>query len=644
MLEDAPAVLPDGSVFTSWEEPPRFGRALIVDGQAGHADDANPGTAEKPLRTISAAAERVQPGERIVIHAGTYRECIRPVRGGEGPQAMISFEAAGDGPVIITASEVIDTEHRPSTNWRRPHEQATHTEWGTTWQPSTNWRRPTGSPDAVIHAVHLPRRWFIGVNPFTVPNRAVSNLTGGFDQTRARNRHLYMQRCGMLFQDGLRMQQVNDYGELFDGPGRFWPDPAGLVLHVRPFDDADPQRSTFEATARSQCFCPEVEGLGYIRLKGLTFQHAGNAFPFMPQDAAVSGNRGHHWIIEGCTIAQVNAVGMDMGRRDPRMTPPEPTGHHIIRGNTLRQCGVCGIAGLGMVRCLIEDNLVEDCCWHDVEEMFESAGIKTHRNIQTLVRRNVVRRLAHGCGIWLDFANHHSRCTANVITQVHTRFGAIFIEASHQPVRVDHNIIVDVQPDPGAEPAPRGAPEGGGHGIYAHDNDFLQIDCNLIAHTAGSAIHLPRGQADRFVEGRGSCSRGHSIVHNLLVATSRYVSLHNSDSHCEANAYAGPAEPGPFRLLRDDEWLDLDAWRQFHGFEDLGGEVRAKAGLDADSLKLDLALPDGLPAHTTQLEAQPDWFGRTRAPDAQIPGPFANPPAPGESLPIDPRRAVNATD
>ncbi len=631
-------MLPDGSVYESWEAPLTFSRTLVVDANAEDADDDNEGTAERPFRTITAAAARVQPGERVRIHTGTYRECIRPARGGDGPTAMVSFEAAGDGPVIVTGSEVVDGPYPQSTTWRRHDEPAARTEWGTTWQPSTSWRRPPQAPDAAVYTAHLPREWFVGINPFTVPNRAVSNLLGGFNQNKAQQPQLYMQRCGMLFQDDRRLVQVNDYSELFEGPGRFWPDPAGLLLHVRPIGDSDPTRSRFEATARSQCFAPDVEGLGYIRLKGLTFTRAANPFPFMPQDGAVSANRGHHWIIEDCTVEQVNAVGIEAGRRDARMSPHEPGGFHIIRRNHLRECGVCGIAGLGMVNSLIEDNLVEDCCWHDVEEMFESAGIKTHRNEGTLVRRNVVRRLAHGCGIWLDFANHNTRCSGNLIAEVHTRFGGIFIEASHDPVRVDQNIICHIHPDPGAVPSARGGPEAGGHGIYAHDNDFLEIDHNLIAHTAGSAVHLPRGRPDRFVEGRGSCSRHHTVVHNLFIATSRYVSFFNGDNHCDANAFAGPPDPGPFRLLRDDEWLDLDAWQRFYGFEAHGGTVTAEVGLDVDAMILQLNLPEGLPAHDPQLDPQRDWFSRLRAPDAFPPGPFAHPPAPGEAWPIDPRQ------
>ena len=53
---------------------------------------------------------------RVVIHQGTYRECVRPQAGGEGPEKMVLYEAAGDGDVVIKASEEV-TEFEKSTGW-----------------------------------------------------------------------------------------------------------------------------------------------------------------------------------------------------------------------------------------------------------------------------------------------------------------------------------------------------------------------------------------------------------------------------------------------------------------------------------------------------------------------------------------------
>ena len=70
------------------------------------ASDAGPGTVERPWRSISKAAETVQPGDSVVIHAGVYREHVRPGRSGTAT-APISYEAAPGEEVVLTGADVI---------------------------------------------------------------------------------------------------------------------------------------------------------------------------------------------------------------------------------------------------------------------------------------------------------------------------------------------------------------------------------------------------------------------------------------------------------------------------------------------------------------------------------------------------------
>ena len=107
--------LPDGTHFTFWEQPLSFTRTYYVDGNSPRADDRGPGTQQSPFRTISKSAAVLQPGERVVIASGTYRECIRPARGGTAPDKMISYEAAPGAVVIVKASEVL-RDWQPTAN------------------------------------------------------------------------------------------------------------------------------------------------------------------------------------------------------------------------------------------------------------------------------------------------------------------------------------------------------------------------------------------------------------------------------------------------------------------------------------------------------------------------------------------------
>ncbi|MBN1489435.1 MAG: carbohydrate-binding protein [Phycisphaerae bacterium] len=70
-------------------------------------NDQNTGSASSPLATLSAAARMAQPGDVITVHEGTYRERIRPPRGGESDEKRIVYQAAPGAKVVIKGSEVV---------------------------------------------------------------------------------------------------------------------------------------------------------------------------------------------------------------------------------------------------------------------------------------------------------------------------------------------------------------------------------------------------------------------------------------------------------------------------------------------------------------------------------------------------------
>ena len=70
--------------------------------------DENPGSKSKPFKTISAAAQFAQPGDRIAIHEGTYRERVNPPRGGLPDDKRIVYEDAPGEKVVIKGSDIIN--------------------------------------------------------------------------------------------------------------------------------------------------------------------------------------------------------------------------------------------------------------------------------------------------------------------------------------------------------------------------------------------------------------------------------------------------------------------------------------------------------------------------------------------------------
>ncbi len=148
------STLPDGTEFQSWEKAFHFSKTYYVDGQAKNADDKGPGSKERPFRTINAAAQVLQPGERVVIAEGVYRECIRPARGGAGPDAMISYEAAPSAKVVVKGATVVK-DWKPSEGWNFGLDPESH-------HPVKAW-------ELRLEPAMFPN----GYNPFEVDNEVV---------------------------------------------------------------------------------------------------------------------------------------------------------------------------------------------------------------------------------------------------------------------------------------------------------------------------------------------------------------------------------------------------------------------------------------------------------------------------------------
>jgi hypothetical protein len=608
--------LPDGTEFVFWEVPLTFTKTYYVDGSFAASNDRGPGTSKKPFRTISKAAEVLQPGERVVIAAGVYREVIRPARGGSAPDQMISYEAAPGALVVVKGSEVLRN-----------------------WQPGSEgtWKHELSGdlfPDAY--------------NPF-----GMATVPGDWSwlNTKQVDMGPYFRRRGMIFVDGKPLEPVEQFRELGNVPlpglpqaseessrrrgtpprtrrgpivqeiggspdGRFWVEHQGNVVHIRA-PTANPNHSVVEVTTREQAFAPRESGLGYIRIKGLHFQHAGNAFP-PPQRGLVSTAGGHHWIIEGNTLEWANGVGLDIGSQ--HWTPgrnPNAGDSHIVRGNTFRYIGVEGIGGMGTTNTLIEDNLIEWVGWQDAERAWEAAGAKFHRAKNLLFRRNVVRHIRHANAVWLDVGNSNSRITANVLADVLTVSAAIHMEMSLEVNQIDNNIIWDVRNSEPGTPGQRGA---AGSGIFLHASQNQIVAQNLIGRCDNAGV-FPALRPDRAGSGN---ARAHKIYNNIFARCDKGgIVFQHEDNEADGNLYA--ALPEKFSGLGDGEnlrWLDLPAW-QAHGWDKQGNVARLELSFDADRLELSMRSQDAWIPVPVFNRIDGDFAGQTTG-AKRAPGPFAD--------------------
>jgi alpha-N-arabinofuranosidase len=524
-------LLPDGTPFAGWDDITRYSRTYHVSRNNPGASDENEGTDEHPFLTISHAAQVVKPGERVCIHSGIYRELVRPRFSGEGPDRMIAYEAAPGEQVIISGSREVKTKWVLSVD---PNDSA-----NVARQKSSKEVLSAGnifSKD--IWMTTLPDDLFEnGYFPLRIPNTTEEEFKLMDWATRWIGRPPYsLSRC-LLFQEGRRMSQLSEYEDLVRLPGSCWVAPDGKTIHIHAFGKANPNSQFFEIGVQEHIIQPHSIGLGFIRVSGLILEHCANGF-LRSGVGALFTMGGHHWIIEGNTVRHMNSLGIEIGssayeRRDPRnprtlerqeQQAPQVMnlnrGHHIVRQNNVSHCGTAGIRGLGVEYSLVEKNDIFDCGWQDAEFHYEVAGIKLLINRGTLVRNNYISHIQGGCGIWLDWDNRNSRVTRNVVYDITTAQGGIFIEASQVPNLVDNNILWNIN----------------GEGIYLCDTDNAIVVHNILGNVSEEQV-VAKVKTDRSLGGRSLTSTGNQIVNNIFVNQGKPILSEDPGNITDYNVY-----------------------------------------------------------------------------------------------------------
>jgi hypothetical protein len=617
-------LLPDGREFISWERPLQFTRTFYVDNRNPRAADSNPGTMELPFLTISKAAQVLRPGERVVIMTGVYRERVDPARGGTGPDKMISYEAAPGANVVVKGSRLAKTG----------------------WEPSTGFKidlPATTRAKVKIYRRRLDDLDFQGYNPFGMVSIMQDRV---YLMPKPEELWRHLARRGMVFVDGRRLEQVELYQHLGRKDGAFWCEHDGLTIHARLPGDSDPVQHEVELAIQEQVFAPRTPGISYLRVKGISFEHAANAFP-VPQRGMVSLSRGHHWIIEDCVLRHANGVALDIGAQDWDMEPPAVIGHAIVRRNHIDNVGVCGIAGMAVRDTLIEFNLIEHVGYQDVELAWETGGIKLHQTKNCLLRGNVIRHTIHAEAIWLDYENTNTRVTGNVMGDtLETLRGGIYLEASHDSNMIDNNIIWKATEGEGG--GSYNMPPHGGWGITVDGSDETVIAHNLIGYTQDAAIKF-RNIEGRIVSERGGTARRNKVLNNIFFRCGKAIDFSNSDNSADYNLYTkdwGGVRDETQSVGRGLNWipdagatlrLDLEAWQKFFGFDKNGGYADMRIDVDLDALTMTWSVSGAVPQAPTEKHFQRDLLNQA-AGNVRKPGPLLRLPDSPTLVNIDPRR------
>lgn len=438
------------------------GRTLVVAQENPFASDKNPGTAKKPFRTISKAAALAEPGDRVLVHKGIYREWVAPARGGKEGKPVTYLAGPGEE-VVVRGSEIYDGE----------------------WSP-------VDGREGVFYT-KIPENFFrAGFNPFKIifpeyrgGGRQGQIFIDGEEIMEAREQVLSESEATENVVEKSRMESM------FEQEGS-WSTVDGekIYLHL-PKGVKSPEQVTVEISVQRHLFAPDRRAQNYINLKGFTFEHCANDVSF-PQVGAVSCRSGQHWIIEDNRVRKVKTIGVDFGAEDenPWLLPdilPEDRflvsghhdmfklserripGRHLILNNTISDCGQCGLAGLFSDGTIVKGNVVERC--GRVVPGFETGGIKIHGLMGGTVEGNLVRD-NESWGIWLDCGYIGSRVTRNVV--VNNKISGIFFECCNGPGWIDNNVIAYNR----------------GDGIYAHDASGIHVANNLIFGNTNFGVYM----------------------------------------------------------------------------------------------------------------------------------------------------------
>jgi hypothetical protein len=227
-----------------------------ADGRTWHVSDKllTGFKLEEQVRTISEAAALVEPGDRVIIHNGIYRETVTIEKSGR-PDKPITFQAGVGANVVVTGADRI-----------------------------SEWTEVEG--ENRIYSTPWPHKFITWNQYYTHPSDDYHRLIG---------------RCEQVFINGYALRQVLERDKLTRGT--FFVDLDDKRLYIWNYDNQDilDKKATIEASIREQIMA--VKG-DYVTIKGIRFRYAANR----AQQGAVEFS-GNHLSVEDCRFEHTNASG-----------------------------------------------------------------------------------------------------------------------------------------------------------------------------------------------------------------------------------------------------------------------------------------------------------------------------------------------
>ncbi len=421
---------------------------IYVNGNAG-ADGI--GTAERPFRRINEAARIARPGDEVLVAPGIYREYVNPKYAGT-PQERIVYRSEEPLGAVITGAEQVKT-----------------------------WKQYEGN----VWVCRIPNSIFGKYNPYTTLvygdwyfAKADKHTGCVYLNDRALYETATLEECiaGQVYECSWVPEE-----SIYKWYTEQDTEKDETIIYAN-FQGSNPNEENVEINVRRECFMPSKTGVGYITVSGFNINKAATTWapPAAFQDGMIGPHWSKGWIIEDCEIWGSKCAGISLGKYlDPHndhyftykyvKSPTqmerdavcrgqyhgwlkERIGGHIIRRNNIHHCEQGGIIGrMGGVFSIIEDNHI-----HHINNMMELggaeiAGIKMHAAIDVTMRRNHIHHST--MGIWCDWEAQGTRLTQNLLhhnqkpdfaqkLQGGMMSQDIFVEVSHGPTLIDHNIML----------------------------------------------------------------------------------------------------------------------------------------------------------------------------------------------------------
>ncbi|MBN2583252.1 MAG: right-handed parallel beta-helix repeat-containing protein [Planctomycetes bacterium] len=399
----------------------------VVDQSHPKADDANPGSAAAPLRTVGKGVAMAQPGDTVLVKPGLYREAVTLKTSGTA-EKRITLKAAPGGRAIISGADEIKgwrkctrEEVRGNPNfekiycaevdWRSEPQQLFQNERPLVqprW-PAKGWLVAQGGGTETLsdpqNLTQPAGAWegatlLFRYDPHSTRHRMIVT---GYDPEKHELTHAKIRTRDKPVTAGKDTYYLCNAVSLLAGPGQWAVDTRQKPYRVYawPHGDADPNGCVMESPVRgsqADFLVGWSENVGYLTIDGLEVDHARGG-----SGIGSYAKGGHDVEVANCVLINAGVQFFNQANcvlRRSVQTGCAGNGVRIAGGRncTIRECDIFGNGADGLTvshesdGCRVLRNFIHDQWWD-----FHPDGLQTYRTVTNLtVEGNVLFNCGQG--------------------------------------------------------------------------------------------------------------------------------------------------------------------------------------------------------------------------------------------------------